>query len=185
MPEVSLNKNNSVLPKQILWEFGNVGTAGGGARGKPEQGTPTDLLAHYRLTLGQFVNVAPRTYGVAVVNTDDTQTVSAAVTSQTPFTYTAPASDFVRVEVWAELAHNVNLARWVLAVRVTRNGYTSDNEFSFHRVKNSATSWHMAINERVWLERDDALQIEIRAFNTSGATETLTINNGTIKLWSA
>jgi hypothetical protein len=184
MPISSNNKNATVLPKQFLGEIGggsSVSGAGGSTGG--QQGTPSVLIARYRLTAPQTSVVPSKTWTNLSVSTDDVQSPSAAVTSQTPFTYTAPEFAFVRVEVRANVTHTANLGRWVLAFRLTRNGFTSDAAFTFHKAKSSPTVWQLVLNERVWLETGDVLTIAVRAFNEGAVSDTVTILDADVALY--
>jgi hypothetical protein len=185
MPSVSTNKNHSILHKQILGELGGgVSSAGGGGGGTGgQQGTPPALIARYRLTAPQTTPAPSKNWSSLSLNTDDVQSSSAAVTSQTPFTYTALEFSFVRVEVRANVAHTANLGRWVLAFRLTRNGFTSDAAFTFHKAKSSPTVWQLVLNERVWLETGDVLTIAVRAFNEGAVSDTVTILDADVALY--
>jgi hypothetical protein len=189
MPKSSANKNNSVLLKQILGGENAVPsstTSRGNGSTSGEQGTPPALLAHYRLiTTPQNGNIPVTSYGNVPVNTNDVQAASAAVTSQTPFSYTAPEFFFVRCEVQIEVVNSANLDRWVFALRVTRNGYTADAAHTFAKAKVSAGVWQMMLNERLYLETGDVLQVVVRAFNTSNAVQVLTVNEANVKLFRA
>lgn len=185
MPAVSVNKNNTIIPKQILVEFSgssSSGTGGGGGTGG-QQGTPSTLIARYRLTAPQTASVPSKSFGRVSVETDDAQSASAAVTSQTPFTYTASEFAFVRVEVRANVTHTANLGRWVLAFRLTRNGFTSDAAFTFHKAKSSASVWELVLNERVWLETGDVLTVQIRAWNDGASADTLTVLDADVSMY--
>jgi hypothetical protein len=185
MPVISLNKNNSVVPKQILG-YGNDGGGSstvslGGA--SEQQGTPAILIARYLLTAPQTASVPSKTWGSLSINTDKVQSPSAAVTSQTPFTYTAAEYAFVSVEVRANVTHTTNLGRWTLAFRLTRNGFTSDVAFTFHKAKSSPTVWKLVLNERVWLETGDVLTIEVRTWNNGASADTLTVLDADVSLY--
>jgi hypothetical protein len=176
MPKSSANKNNSIIPKQILGgESGGASSVSKGSAGGGNQGTPPDLLASYRLTSPQTASVPAKQFARVPINTNDAQSSSTAVTSQTPFTYTAPAFGFVLVEVRINASVVANLGRWCAAFRITRNSYTSDAAYTFHKKKASATVWQFALNARLWLETNDVLQVELRAFNEGAVAETLTV----------
>ncbi len=184
MPSVSTNKNHSILRKQILGELGGSTSSGASAGGSTvgQQGTPSVLIARYRLTAPQTAPVSPKAWTNLSINTNDAQSPSAAVTSQTPFIYTAPEFAFVRVEVRVNVTHTANLGRWVLAFRITRNGFTSDAAFTLHKAKSSSTVWQLALNERIWIETDDVLKVDVRVFNEGAAAETLTVLDADISL---
>ena len=186
MPINSANKNNSILPKQILGNESGGGSSSVSRGGtSSEQGTPPELIAHYRLKTPQNGNIPANAYGNVPVDTNDVQAASTAVTSQTPFSYTAPEFLYVRCEVQIEVVNSANLDRWVFALRIVRNGYTSDAAHTFAKAKVSAGVWQMTLNERLWLETGDVLQVVVRAFNTSAAVQVLTVNEANVKLFRA
>jgi len=49
----------------------------------------------------------------------------------------------------------------------------------------SAGVWQMMLNERLYLETGDVLQVVVRAFNTSNAVQVLTVNEANVKLFRA
>lgn len=184
MPKSSSNKNDSILLKQILGEFagGSGGSSRSGSGTGSNQGTPPELLALYRLTAPQSVAIPALSHGVIILNTDDAQSPSTLVTSQTPFTYTATTSEYILLEYRIVAQQSANLERYVSAATTTRNGFTSNAVYSFDRRFGSATTWIFTCNARILVEQGDNLQITLRAYNKNITSVNLTLDEALIIL---
>jgi hypothetical protein len=172
-------KRRSVNLKDIhgLGVTSAVGSSAGGG-GAAQSGRT--LLAEYALTANQSINLAPGVYTYALLNMATAVFSSTLVTGTAPFTLTSDDEYTFWVEAECTFTPSVNAGRYVLAVRNGTATSRGDGAYTFRTVVRG-TSRQAFVQGVIDMLTADVLQIELRAFNSNNAAETLIVTAA--KVW--